>query len=59
MCVCVCGCGSHDVSGVVFVLDERVVQPDELFMLPDHGELVLLEVRERALWKQEVHHHIS
>lgn len=41
---------SHDVSCVVFVLHKGVVQPDELLMLSDHGELILLEVSERALW---------
>lgn len=40
---------SHNVSCVVFVLDKGVMQPDELFMLSDDGELVLLEVGERAL----------
>lgn len=47
------GRGSYDVSGVVFTFHERVVQPDELFMLSDHRELVLLEVWERALWEQQ------
>ena len=43
---------SYDVSCVVLVLHKRVVQPDELLVLPDHGELVLLEVRQRALGTQ-------
>lgn len=51
----VSACGSYDVSSVLFVLHKRVVQPDELFVLSDHRELVLLEVGQRALCGQEVH----
>lgn len=40
---------SYNVACVVFVLYKGVVQPDELFVLSDHRELILLEVRERAL----------
>ena len=53
--LCVC-CVSYDVSCVVFILHKRVVQPDELLVLSNHRELVLLEVRQRALWKQNVRH---
>lgn len=43
--------GSHNVSCIFFVLHERVMEPDEFFVLSDHRELVLLEVGEGALWR--------
>lgn len=40
---------TYNVAGVFLVLHKGVVQPDKLLMLSHHRELILLEVRQRAL----------